>query len=144
MKGSTFYRAAAVLLLMFAVGHTLGFRQPDPQWGVDALVGSMQSIHFDAMGSSRSYWDFFLAAGYCVGLFYLFAALLAWQLGGLPAATRAAMRMTTWGFALCFAGIAVLSWRYLFIIPLAFSVLITLCLIAAAWLSGREASSSRA
>lgn len=144
MKASIVYRITAVLLLLFAVGHTLGFRQPDPQWHVDALVGSMQSIHFDAMGSSRSYWDLFLAAGYCVGLFYLFAAVLAWQLGGLPAATRAAMRMTSWGFALCFAGIAVLSWTYLFIIPVAFSVLITLGLSAAAWLSGREAASPQA
>lgn len=144
MKASLVYRVAAVLLLIFAAGHTFGFRQPDPQWGVDALVSSMQSIHFDAMGSSRSYWDLFLAAGYCLGLFYLFAAVLAWQLGGLPAATRAAMRMTTWGFALCFAGIAVLSWKYLFIIPVAFSILITLCLTAAAWLSGREVASNDA
>jgi hypothetical protein len=142
MKASISYRIAALLLLLFAVGHLLGFREPDPQWGVDALVASMQSIHFDVMGSSRTYWDLFLGAGYCVGLFYLFAALLAWQLGGLPAGGRAAMRATTWGFALCFAAIAVLSWRYLFIIPLAFSILIALCLTAAAWLSGREAKSA--
>jgi hypothetical protein len=141
MKASIFYRIAAVLLLLFALGHTLGFSRPDPQWGVDALVGSMQSIRFDVMGSSRSYWDFFMGAGYCVGLFYLFAALLAWQLGGLPAVTLAAMRATLWGFALCFAAIAVLSWIYLFIIPLAFSILIALCLAAAAWLSAREAGS---
>jgi hypothetical protein len=101
----------------------------------------MQSIRFDVMGSSRSYWDFFMGAGYCVGLFYLFAALLAWQLGGLPAVTLAAMRATLWGFAFCFAAIAVLSWIYLFIIPLAFSILIALSLAAAAWLSAREAGS---
>jgi hypothetical protein len=142
MKASIFYRIAAVLLLLFALGHTLGFSQPDPQWGVDALVGSMQSIHFDVMGSSRTYWDLFLGSGYCISLFFLFAALLAWQLGGFPAVTLAAMRATLWGFALCFAAIAVLSWIYLFIIPLAFSILIALCLAAAAWLSGREARSA--
>jgi hypothetical protein len=141
MKTSMFYRIAAVLLLLFAVGHTVGFHQPDPRWGADALVGSMQSIHFDVMGSSRTYWDLFLGAGYCVGVFYLFAALLAWQLGGLPAVSLATMRATTWGFALSFAAIAVLSWRYLFVIPLVFSILITLLLTAAAWLSGTEAAS---
>jgi hypothetical protein len=47
MKASLFYRIAAVLLLFFAVGHTLGFRQSDPDWGVDTLLGSMRSIHFD-------------------------------------------------------------------------------------------------
>ena len=89
---SMFYRIAAVLLLLFAVGHTLGFRQSDPKWGVDALLGSMRSIHFDVQGFNRTYWDLFVAAGFSVGVFYLFAAILAWQLGGLPAATLALMR----------------------------------------------------
>jgi hypothetical protein len=47
MKASMLYRIAAVLLLLFAAGHTLGFRQSDPKWGVDALLASMRSIHFD-------------------------------------------------------------------------------------------------
>ena len=137
MKASILYRIAAVLLLLFAVGHTLGFSQTDPKWGVDALVGSMRLIHFDVQGFNRTYWDFFVAAGFTVGVLYLFAAILAWQLGGLPAATLALMRATAWAFALCFAVITVLSWRYLFIIPIAFSFVITLCLTAAAWLSAR-------
>ena len=83
MKASIFYRAAAVFLLLFALGHTLGFRQSDPQWGVDALLASMKSIHFDMQGFSRSYWDLFLAAGFSVSVFYLFAAILSWQLAGL-------------------------------------------------------------
>ena len=139
MKASMFYRIAAVLLLLFAVGHTLGFRQSDPSWGVDALLVSMRSIHFDVQGFNRTYWDLFLAAGFSVGVFYLFAAILAWQLGGLPGATLALMRGTAWAFALCFAAITVVSWRYLFLIPIAFSIVITLCLTAAAWLSARQA-----
>jgi hypothetical protein len=140
MKASVFYRIAAVLLLLFAVGHTLGFRQSDPSWGVDALIGSMRSIHFDVQGFNRSYWDFFVAAGISLGVLYLFAAILSWQLGGLPAATLALMRGTTWAFAICFAAITIVSWRYLFIIPIAFSALITICLTAAAWLSARQVS----
>jgi len=135
MKASLLYRVAAVLLLLFAVGHTLGFRQSDPKWGVDALLGSMQSIHFDVQGFNRTYWDLFVAAGLSVGVFYLFAAILAWQLGGLPPETLALMRSIVWAFALCFAAITVVSWRYLFILPMVFSMVITLCLISAAWLS---------
>lgn len=135
MWASRLYRIAAVLLLLFAVGHTLGFSQSDPTWGIDTLVGSMRSFHFDVQGFSRTYWDFFVAAGFSVGVFYLFAAVLAWQLGGLPADTLAAMRTTVWGLALCFAAITVLSWRYLFIIPIVFSTLVTVCLTVAAWLS---------
>jgi len=137
MKASMFYRVAAVLLVLFAVGHTVGFRQSDPKWGVDALLGSMRSIHFDVQGFNRTYWDFFVANGLIVGVFYLFAAILAWQLGGLPAETLAVMRGMAWAFALCFAAITVVSWRYLFVIPIAFSSVITVCLIAAAWLSSK-------
>ena len=140
MKASMFYRIAAVLLLLLAVGHTLGFRQSDPAWGVDALLGSMRSIHFNVQGFNRTYWDLFVAAGFVVAVLYLFAAILAWQLGRLPAATLAAMRGTMWAFALCFAAITVVSWRYLFVLPIAFSLGITLCLTAAAWLSTRQVS----
>ena len=57
MKASLLYRFAAVLLVLFAAGHTLGFRQSDPAWGVDALLASMRSIHFDLGGFSRTYWE---------------------------------------------------------------------------------------
>ena len=138
MKAPILYRVSAVLLLLFAVGHTLGFRESDPTWKVDALVGSMQSVHFDVQGFSRTYWDFFVAAGFSVGVLYLFAAALAWQLGGLPGDTLAAMRVTVWALAGSFAAITLLSWRYLFIIPIVFSTVITLCLTAAAWLSAKR------
>jgi hypothetical protein len=138
MKASLIYRISAVLLVLFAAGHTLGFRQSDPAWGVDSLLGSMRSIHFAVQGSNRTYWDLFLAAGFSVGAFFLFAAILAWQLGGLPPATLALMRGTSWAFAVCFAAITVLSWRYLFVTPLAFSIVITVCLTAAAWISAKE------
>jgi len=106
VKASLLYRIAAVLLLLFAAAHTLGFRQSDPSWGVDALLSSMRSIHFDMMGFNRTYWDFFVAAGFSAGVFYLFAAVLAWQLAKVPAETLAVVR---WAFALSFAAITVLS-----------------------------------
>jgi len=137
MRAPVFYRVAAVLLLLFAVGHTLGFRESDPQWGVDALLASMRSIHFDVQGFNRTYWDLFVAAGLSVGVFYLFAAILAWQLGGLATEILARLRGIAWAFALCFAAITVVSCRYLFILPIAFSIVITVCLFSAAWLSSK-------
>ena len=135
MKPSPLYRIAAVLLLLFAVAHTLGFSQSDPAWGVDALLQSMRSMRFDVMGSSRTYWDLFLAAGLSVGVLYLFSALLAWQLASLRPEALASLRVTLWAFALCFAVITVVGWRYLFILPIVFSAVITACLAAAAWRS---------
>lgn len=138
MKASHLYRVAAVLLILFAVAHTLGFSQPpDPRWGVDALVASMRSLHFDVQGSSRTFWDFFMAAGLSMGVLYLFAGILAWQLGGLPPETLARMRVVAWALTVCFAAITVVSWIYLFITAVVFSAVVTLCLASAAWLSSK-------
>lgn len=142
MKASIFYRAAAVLLVLFSVGHTVGFRQSDPTWGVDPVIASMQSIHFTIQGFTRTYWDFFTGAGFTAGALYLFAAVLAWQLGGLPTESLALMRTTTWAFACCFGAVTVLSWTYLFWIPIVMSGAVTACLAAAAWSSGDELAAS--
>lgn len=143
MKASTLYRISAVLLLLFAVGHTAGFRQTDPKWQVDALLASLQSVHFDMQGFNRTFWDFFVAAGFTVGVLYLFAAVLAWQLGRLPAATLAMVRPMGWAFALCFAVITIVSFKYLFVIPIAFSLVITVYLTAAAWVSGKQGATNQ-
>jgi hypothetical protein len=102
----------------------------------------MRSIHFDVQGFNRTYWELFEAAGFSVGVFYLFAAVLAWQLGRLPGPTLALMRGIAWAFALCFAAITFVSWRYLFVLPIAFSIVITLSLTAAAWLSAKRVPAS--
>jgi hypothetical protein len=133
-----FYRIASGLLVLFALGHTLGFRETDPQWGVDAVVASMRGRHFDVQGFSRTYWDFFVGAGLFVGVFLLFAAIFAWQLGGLDQQTLRRMPVVTWALAMLFVGLTVLSWMYLFIVPVIFSAVISACLITAAWLAERS------
>jgi hypothetical protein len=138
MKTSLLYRTASVLLLLFAIGHTIGFRQTNPEWGVASLIDSMRSIHFDVQGFNRTYWDFFSAFGFFFSVFLLFGAVLAWQLGGLPAETLARMRGTSWVLAICFAAVTVLCWRYAFTTPIVFSALITTCLTAAAWLAAKQ------
>ena len=137
MKARILYRISAVLLVLFAAGHTFGFRQVDPAWGADAVVGIMRSVHFDAEGFNRSYWDFFSAFGLFFSVFLLFAAVLAWVLGGLPAEILARVRSIAWALAICFVAITALNWVYAFTIPIVFSTLTTACLIAAAWLSAK-------
>ena len=130
------YRVAAVLILLFDLGHTSGYPWSDPRWGVD--LRPIQSIHFDVLGSSRSYWDFYVGFGLSETVFLLLAAVLAWQLGSLPQR----MRATEWTLVLCFAAITVLSWRYFFIIPIVFSIVITVCLIAAVSIRPTRAGNS--
>lgn len=136
MKPSLLYRIASILLILFAVGHTLGFRQVDPKWGVDSLIQSMKSVHFNANGSERTYWDFFVGFGLFVTALMVLASIVAWQFGSLSAETLASMRISVWGFVLCFAFVAFLSWRYFFLVPVIFSITILVCLTLAAWLSG--------
>ena len=135
MKASLLYRIASVLLFLFALGHTVGFRQHDPAWGVESVLGLMQSVHFNVQGFNRTYWDIFVGAGFFVSIFLVFSAVLAWQLGSLPAETLALLRGPRWAFALCFVAVTVLTVRYFFLAPIVFTAAITLCLIAGAWLS---------
>ena len=135
MKASLFYRIASVLLVLFAIGHTLGFRQNNPAWGAAAILVLMRSVHFDALGFNRTYWDFFSAFGFFFSVFLVFSGVLSWQLSRLPAETLARLRGIAWGLTISFVAVTALSWRFAFTIPIVFSTLITMCLIAAAWLS---------
>jgi hypothetical protein len=135
VRPSVLYRIATVLLIIFAIAHTTGFRQSDPAWGAQAVVASMQSVHFDVQGFNRTYWDFFVAGGLGVDLFFVFAATVSWQLGTLPPATLASLRLVAWALALVMAAMTALCWTYLFYPPLILSALLTVCLAAAAWRS---------
>jgi hypothetical protein len=132
-----FYRISAVLILLFDLGHSAGFPWSDPKWGVD--TGAMRSSHFTVLGFNRTYWDFYVGFGLVVSVFLLFAAILAWQLGRLPAQALPFVRATTWALALSFAAMTFLNWTYFFTIPIVFSSVITACLVAAAWLSPKAA-----
>jgi hypothetical protein len=133
MNSRVLYRVSAVLILLFDLGHSAGFPWSDPSWGGNTTA--MRSSHFQVLGFSRTYWDFYVGFGLTVSVFLLLAAVLAWQLGGLPAQARWLMRGTAWVFALCFAAMSVLNWLYFFTIPIIFSIIITVCLAAAAWRS---------
>jgi hypothetical protein len=138
MTASWLYRIAAILLVLFAAGHTLGFRQNVPEWRAGQVIGAMQSTHFDAQGFNRSYWDFFSAFGLLFSVFLLFAAVLAWQLSRIPAGTFGPfMRQTAWTLALSFVVVTILNWRFAFTTPIVFSTLVTIFLVGAAWLSAK-------
>jgi hypothetical protein len=129
------YRTAAVLLVLFAGGHQLGFRQVDPSWSAGQVVTLMQNTRFTVQGFSRSYWEFFSGFGFFSTVFLLFSAVLAWELARVPREVIAAMTRIRWAFALCYLIIAVLMWTNFFAGPIVFSVLVALCLLLAAWKS---------
>jgi hypothetical protein len=134
MKASLCYRISSVLLVLFALGHTIGFRQVDPHWRADTVVDGMKSVSFDVQSFNRTYWDFFTGFGLFVTVFLIFAAVLAWRYGSISPDRLSAIPIERWSFALCFVVIAGLTWRYFFLAPGIFSTLVALGLVAAAWL----------
>jgi hypothetical protein len=131
------YRIASVLLALFGLGHQFGFRRVDPRWGVDSAIGALKATQFQVQGMTRTYWDFFSGFGFFVTVLLFFAAILAWQLGGLAKETLRSLGLVTWAFAVAFVVITLLTWRYFFIAPLVFSSLVALCLLMAAWSAAR-------
>ena len=103
----------------------------------DAAVASMHNVTFQIGTFTRNYWDFFLGFGYFVSVLMVFVALVAWQLGGLSKEALAQLPLITWGLAVSFAGVVLLSWRYFFLPPIVFSVILLVLLIVAAFLAKR-------
>ena len=136
MKASLLYRIASVLLILFALGHTLGFRRVDPRWKLDSIIAALRSTHFEVQGLNRTYWDFYVGFGLFVTILLLFTAILTWQLGGLPKDHLSEMRLVAWSLAACFVVVTFLSWKYFFIVPVIFSGVIAICLILAALAAG--------
>jgi hypothetical protein len=136
MRASLLYRISSALLVLFALGHTIGFRRVDPSWNADGVVSGMQSVSFDVQGLHRSYWDFFSGFGLFVSVFLVFAAILAWQFGSMSREALSVIPVERCSFAICFVLIAVLTWRYFFVVPGVFSTLVALGLVGAAWLGG--------
>jgi hypothetical protein len=136
MRASLLYRISSGFLALFALGHTVGFRQVDPKWNADSVVNGMRTVNFHVFGFDRSYWDFFSGFGLFTSVFLVFSAILTWQFGSMSREALAAIPVVRWSFAACFVLIAVLSWRYFFIPPDVLSTLAALGLVGAAWLGG--------
>jgi hypothetical protein len=117
--------------MLFAVGHSLGFRKVDPQWNADATVAAMKTT-FVVQGQTRSYWDFFTGFGFFSAGLVLFAAILAWQLSTLPGEMLNRLTLLRWAFAGCFAALTAITWVYIFPVPTVFSAVVTVVLLLAA------------
>ncbi len=131
MTSARLYRVASVVLVLFAVGHSLGFRKVDPRWNADATVAAMKTT-FQVQGQTRSYWDFFTGFGFFSAGLVLFCAILAWQLSTLPAEILSRLKLLRWAFAGCFAALTAITSVYVFPVPTVFSAVVTILLVLAA------------
>ncbi|HKW47764.1 MAG TPA: hypothetical protein VJN70_09975 [Gemmatimonadaceae bacterium] len=126
------YRVSAVVLLLFAGGHQLGFRVVDPSWKADTAVDAMRGVRFPVQGFQRTYWEFFSGFGFFVTTLLLFSAYFAWSVGGVSADARRMLSPLLWAFAIAYVVIAILTWRYFFLAPAVLATLVALLLVIAA------------
>jgi hypothetical protein len=134
MSATLLYRISAVVLLIFAVGHTMGFMTFKPA-SADALAvyQAMKSVHFDLSGSTRTYSALYTGFGLMVTAYLLFAAFLAWHLASLARTQPRAIGALAWAFVAVQLICLELSIRYFFLAPMLFSGAIVLLLAWAAW-----------
>jgi len=139
MKSSTFLRIASIITLLYFAGHTSGMPwTPDVGPGAVPVLEAMKSHSFDAMGSTRTYWDFYFGFGVIISLYLLMQAVVLWQLGSLAKTDALRVRPIVASFFVAFIVNTVLARKYFFVLPVVMSVAISVCLALAFVTAGRN------
>src|SRR4051812_41818997 len=136
MKPALLLRITSVITLLFAVGHTIGGTQSWSPAGETDVLRAMRSYHFNAGGVSRTYLDFYLGLGFSVGVFLLLQAVLLWQLAAIARIDSVRIRPMIVSFAVASLACAFLSWKFIFVAPAIFSVVIAALLGLAFYAAG--------
>jgi hypothetical protein len=134
MKATWLYRIAAILLLLFATGHTVGFLKfvpPTPEG--QAVMNAMDNVHLQP-GATYTYGGFYRGFGFFLTVYLLFAAFLAWHLGELARKHPAAAGSLPWIFFCLHLVSLALTWKYFPAPPIVLSALVALCTGWAAFL----------
>ena len=135
MSAPLLYRIAAVLLLLYAIGHTLGFMRFTPKEAEGLAVWkAMGDVRIALGNSSFTYRGWYVGFGLFGSTFLVFSSYLATYLAVLVTSSPHALLALPWVFfALQLAGL-VLCLRYFMGPPIVLSLLISICTGWAAWL----------
>jgi len=142
MKAPILLRITAVVTLLFAVGHTLGGIHSWSPGGETEVLDAMRTFHFDAEGASRSYLDFYRGFGFLLSTHMLLEAALLWQLAALVKVNPKQARPMIAAMFLASVMGAILSWEFIFPLPVAFFSLIA-GLLAAIYFESRGIAITR-
>lgn len=131
-------RVASVLTLLHGVLHTIGgvFGGAAAGSQADALA-VMKANRFDALGASRTYWEFFLGYGLFLSVNFLVQAVVFWQMSSMAKTDAVRVRPLAMTFAIGYAATAVVAWRYFFAAPAVVELVIAGCLVGAFVAAGR-------
>lgn len=142
MKATVFYRLAALIFVLFFLGHTIGFLsfRPHSAEGV-AVYDAMNSVHFQEGGASFTYGNFYRGFGLAVSVFMLFSAYLSWHLGWLARTNPRVIGLLGWIFCLVQVTGIITGWIYFSYVQALFSAAVAFCLgLAAAFTKSTPAA----
>lgn len=132
MNTTLLLRISSIIVLLFAVGHTMGAPwTPTGDSAPTSVVEAMKSVSFDAMGSKRTYWDFYFGFGVSISIYLFVQAAALWFLATLAKTQAAFVRPFVLLFLLSYAVNAYVTWRYFFVLPLVLSIAMVVCLTLA-------------
>jgi len=135
MKAMLLYRIAAVVFVLFAAGHTVGFlkfKPPNPD-GL-AVRDTMDNVRLQVGSGKLTYGDFYRGFGLFCTVYLLFAAYLAWWLGSLARSNPQAIGNLGLAFFVLQLASIVISWIYFLPPPVILSTVLAICTGWAAWL----------
>jgi len=120
MKPWIWLRALAILLAVFAVGHTLGTAAPKVTRGPGEAVvfAAMQDFRFPVMGFERTYWEFYRGFALIISLQLLLMMAFAWQVGTISRHSRRLALPLAITLQLGCVGLAILGWMFFFGAPI--------------------------
>jgi hypothetical protein len=138
MKPSLWLRIASIITLLLAAGHTAGGLSFWSPAGETEVLRAMRSFHFDALGVSRTYLDFYLGFGFVIGIYLLMQAVALWQLASMAKADPFRVRPLIGSFLLASVVSAFLSWRFIFLVPVVSFTAVAACLGLAFYAAGKH------
>ena len=141
MKATIFFRITAVLFLLFAAGHTFGFLSfKPPTQEAQAVLESMNNVHFTAEGKIFSYGGWYRGFGLSATASIIFEAFLAWYLGSMAKRGMQEVKAIGWALFVWQLPGLVLAWIYFGIEPMILSALVTILIGIATVLATTKAA----
>jgi hypothetical protein len=133
MRATWLFRVTSILLVLFAILHTIGFLTFSPPTSDgQAALAAMNSAHLEKAGTTYTYGMFYRGFGIFLTVYLLFSAYVAWYLGNVTrSAPSAAGALPTALTALQLANLVIAA-VYFSPPPITFSAIAFLCSAAAA------------
>ena len=139
---SFWLRLAALALAPFWLGHTASILFVTSR-GADehAVYLAMERYRFDALGVTRSHWEFYRGYGVFMSVSILFVSVTLWQLARAVDTGAEHLRRLLVTALLALAGYAIINAIWFMIPPAACSGVAAMCVLAA--LAASDASLHR-